>query len=304
MVKRKCEQCGQEFPMNETIRVGSHVVCDACCRQILAGPNAQELKLEREADPTICVNCGSDSGSVELPKLAGLPVCNPCETFFRNRPFPTWIKVSFAAVIALVVVSLVWNLRFFQAYAGSKAAFAAMARGNIETASQQMSTAASHVPECADLSVMATYLEGVTLLRQDRSAEGLVKLTACRNKLPPQFGVEALIAEAKCSAAFDAKDYDGFLAAAQTVEQQLPNDCMGKATVASAWACKYAQTGDTLARQNALSCLERARAMASATPEFKEYENRILHRLQSREIITQAEFARRFPNGWSPEQEK
>ena len=44
--------------------------------------------------------------------------------------------------------------------------------------------------------------------------------------------------------------------------------------------------------------------MASATPEFKEYENRILHRLQSREIITQAEFARRFPNGWSPEQEK
>jgi len=285
--------------MNETIHVGTHVVCDACCRQILAGPNAEQLKLEREADPTICVNCGSDSGSVELPKLAGLPVCNPCETFFRNRPFPNWIKLSFAGVIALVVVSLAWNLRFFQAYAASKASFVSLARGDAEMASRQMSSAAKHVPESADLCVLATYMEGVTLLQRNQSAEALTKLTACGDKLPPQFGVEVLIADAKCGVAFDAKDYDGFLAAAEAVERLRPNDCMGTATVASAWACKYAQTGDVPAQQKALSLLEQARTMTPGSPDFKEYENRIMHQLQSREIITREEFVRRFPKGWT-----
>jgi len=299
MIKRKCEQCGQEFPMNETILAGTHVVCEPCCRQILASPNAGQLKLEREADPTICVNCRSDNGSIEWHKLAGLPVCNQCETFFRNRPFPNWIKLSFAAVIALVVVSLAWNLRFFQAYFGTRAAFAAMEQGDFETAAQQMSAAAEHVPECADLGLLNTYFEGANLLCQNRPAEALVKLTACKDKLPPQYSVEMLIGDARCGAAFEARDYDGFLAAAQAVERQQPNDCMSVATVASAWACKYAQAGDAVARQNALSHLEQARKITPTRPEFKEYENRIMHRLQSREIITREEFVQRFPNGWT-----
>jgi DNA-directed RNA polymerase subunit RPC12/RpoP len=304
MIKRKCEQCGREFPMNETIRVADRVLCDACGRQVLAGGSSPQTKAERQADPTVCVNCRSDNGSVELPRVAGLPVCGRCETFLRNRPFPAWIKIAFAAVLALVAVSLVWNLRFFQAYAASKASFAALGRGDIEGAFQRMSSAARHVPECADLGVMAAYLEGVTLLQHDRCAEALAKLKPCEGRLPPQFGVAALIAQARCGAAFDAKDYDGFLAAAQLVEQQLPNDGMSKATVASAWACKYAQTGDALARQNTLSYLEQATKMKPDDPELKKYENRILHRLHSRQILTRAEFARQFPNGWSEQNQE
>lgn len=290
--------------MNETIRVVDRILCKACCDQHLAGRGSPETNLERQVDPTICVNCRSDNGAAELPRLAGLPVCSRCEAFFRNRPFPPWIKLAFAAVLALVAVSLVWNLRFFQAYAASKASFASLMRGDIEAASERMSAAAKHVPECADLRVMAAYLDGLTLLRQDRCAEALTMLVQCKGRLPAQFDVETLIAQAKCGATFDAKDYDGFLAAAQVVDQRLPAHFLGKASVASAWACKYAQTGDPGARQNALSYLEQARKMAPDDAELKEYENRILHRLHSRVILTRAEFARQFPNGWSPEKEE
>jgi len=290
--------------MNETIRVVDRILCDACCDQYLAGRDSPETNLERQVDPTICVNCRSDNGAAELPRLAGAPVCGQCEAFFRNRPFPPWIKLAFAAVLALVVVSLVWNLRFFQAYAASKASFTSLARGDIEAASERMAAAAKHVPESADLRVMATYFEGVTLLRGDRCAEALAKLVQCKDRLPAELGVEMLILQAKCGAAFDAKDYDGFLAAAQVLEQKMPTYHMGKATLASAWACKYVQTGDPGARQNALSYLEQARTIAPDDPELKEYENRILHRLYTREILARAEFAQRFPNGWSQEKEE
>lgn len=230
--------------MNETIRVVDRILCDACCDQYLAGRSSPETNLERQVDPTICVNCQSDNGAAELPKLAGAPVCGQCEAFFRNRPFPAWIKLAFAAVLALVAVSLIWNQRFFQAYAASRASFASLARGDIEVASAQMSAAAKHVPECADLQVMATYFEGVALLRGDRCAEALAKLAQCKGRLPEELGLETLIVQARCGATFDAKDYDGFLAAAQVLEQKLATHFMGKATVASAWACKYAQTGD------------------------------------------------------------
>ncbi len=290
--------------MNETIQVAARILCDACCGQYLAGRTSPEKDLARQVDPTICVNCRTDNGTAELPKLAGAPVCGKCEAFFRNRPFPAWIKLAFAAVLALVAVSLVWNLRFFQAYAASRASFTAWAQGDVEAAFARMSSAAKDVPECADLQVMALYFEGINLLRQDRCAEAMAKLVQCKDRLPAELGVEMLIAQAKCGTTFDAKDYDGFLAAAQVVEQKMPTYPMGKATVASAWACKYAQTGDQAARQSALSYLEQARTMMPDDPGFKEYENRILHRLHSREILTRAEFAQRFPNAWSEQKQE
>lgn len=44
--------------------------------------------------------------------------------------------------------------------------------------------------------------------------------------------------------------------------------------------------------------------MTPDDPEWKEYENRILHRLHSREILTRAEFAQRFPTGWSEQKQE
>jgi hypothetical protein len=83
----------------------------------------------------------------------------------------------------------------------------------------------------------------------------------------------------------------------------MPTHYLGKATLASAWACKHAQTGEPAFRERALECLEEAAKMAQGDPQFTEYEDRIRHRLDSREIITRDEFQRRFPNGWKQQKE-
>jgi hypothetical protein len=290
--------------MNDTVRVADHILCVPCCNQALADKAAPRPALERQLDPTVCVNCRQDAGATELPKVAGLPVCASCETLFRNRPFPMWIKASLAAVLVLVVVSLVWNLRFFQAYVALKRFVACSQQGNVGGAAAQMSAASAYVPESPDLRSLATFFEGVDLLRQNKCAEALARLTQCRDKVPPAYGVETLILQAQGGAAFDAQDYDGFLEAAQLLDRQTPSHYFNKATLASALACKYAQTGDAGFRTRSLECLDQARTMSNGAPEFAEYETRIRHRLASGEIITSEEFHQRFPNGWTEKEEE
>ena len=69
------------------------------------------------------------------------------------------------------------------------------------------------------------------------------------------------------------------------------------AELASALACKYAVTADVSFRDRAVQALEESRSL-SKTPEeqkaFKEYSERINHRLTTREIIDKREYDRRF----------
>ncbi len=303
MIKCKCEQCGGEFPVNETLRVADRILCDACCDEVLARSETPQTDLQRQCDPTICANCKKDNGTDELARLAGLPVCSQCESFFRNRPFPAWIRLALAAVVALVVFSLAWNLRFFRAYIDVRRSVASWTQGQVEPAASRMSAAAAYVPECEFIRTQATYMEGVSLLYQDKCAEALAKLTQCKDRLPPEHDVEIFILWARGGVAFDAKDYDGFLAAAQALEQKMPTHYLGKVTVASALACKYVQTGDRSFYDRAIECLDEARSMAQSDPQFEEYEDRILYRLDSREIITRQEFQQRFPDGWKRQKE-
>lgn len=290
--------------MNDTLRVVDRILCDACCEQVLAERDAPLTDLQRQVDPTVCATCRNDNGTAELPLLAGLPVCDPCTAFFRNRPFPPWIKVALAGVVALVVVSLVWNVRFYRAYGALRRFTACWEQGQAQAAAEHMALAAACVPECQDIGVMATYVEGVALLHQEKCSEALAKFLQCRDKLPPDSDVETFILYARSGAAFDAKDYDGFLAAAQAIDEKLPTHHMSKGGLASAWACKYAETGDTRFREQALSCLEEAGKLAQGDPAFAEYEGRIRYRLHSREIITRQEYQRRFPDGWREQKEE
>jgi hypothetical protein len=304
MITCQCEQCGGEFPMNETLKVEERILCETCCEKVLAQEHPPLKNLQRQSDPTVCANCRKDNGTAALPLLAGLPVCGTCEAFFRHRPFPPWIKLALAAVLALVVVSLVWNARFYRAYFGLQRFPKYMDQGQVEAAATQISLAAASVPENKDLGVLAAYWQGIVLLRQDRNAEALAKLTACKDRLPATCDVESLILEAQIGVAFEAKDYDGFLSAAQALDHRRPQDAVTKVALASAWACKYAVTGTGTFRTQALDCLQQAKDMAKDDPGFKEYERRIQHRLQTREIITGKEFHQRFPNGWIGQKEE
>ena len=304
MKRLECEQCGKLYPMNDMVKSeeSGKKFCKPCADKALQNTeNPLEGEIKKLIDPTVCAYCNADPGSSQLPTIAGLPVCSQCDVFLRNRPFPLWIKLSFVAVVVLVIFSIGWNLRFIRAYIEMNDSFKLMAQGNLAQASASMSSSAMRVPESADVQILANYMQGLFLLYQDKSAEALEKFNQCEDKLPVEFGVEERILEAKIGVAFKSQNYDEFLDYAKVLEHKYPDFFQYKAQLASAYACKFAQTGNEKFREQAMTYLSKSREMAQDNPYFKEYEERILHRLHSKKIISAEEFKRRFPGGWNPD---
>lgn len=98
-------------------------------------------------------------------------------------------------------------------------------------------------------------------------------------------------------AAYERKDYDTFLALSQKQWKEVPTS-QTAAIVASALACKYAVTGDPSYRKQADEMLHSASELVpndeQARQSYQEYAERILYRLDTREIIDKPEYDRRF----------
>jgi hypothetical protein len=302
MLKVKCSVCGKVLPMKNTSKTDDRILCVDCYEKLTSTQETVTSEFRYQVDPTVCGRCGLDNGSHPLPTLATQPVCQQCADYLRNRPFPLWIKTSFAGLIIFVVLAAVWNMRFFLAWEDTKVAFNLMGQ-DMGQAAERMRTARNRVPESPDLQAFSAFLDGVVHLQQDRPKEALASLEKCRYRVPSTLGVDILILQAKAGVAFDAKDYDGFLVAAKKIIAKEPDVRLSYAMLASAYACKYAVTSDMAFHEQSLAALERARAMSGSDPSFKEYEQRILHRLNTQEILTPEEFHRRFPNGWQQEKE-
>ena len=301
MLKVKCSVCGKILPMKDTSKTDDRILCADCYEKLTSTRKTVASEFRYQTDPTVCGRCGLDNGSNPLPTLASQPMCQPCTDTLRNRPFPSWIKASFAGLIIFVVLAAVWNMRFFLAWQDTKAAFQLMGQ-DMGQAAERMRTARNRVPESSGLQEFSAFLDGVVYLQQDRPKEALASLEKCRD-IPSTLGVDILILQARANVAFDAKDYDGFLVTAKEMISKKPDVPFSYAMLASAYACKYAVTRDMAFHEQSMAALDRARVISGSDPSFKEYEQRILHRLSTQEILTTREFHRRFPNGWQQEKE-
>ncbi|MHC4086164.1 MAG: tetratricopeptide repeat protein [Planctomycetota bacterium] len=305
MKQNQCQQCKRYFPMNETLKIAEHIVCRDCAQEFIESQqNITQEMIQPNPDPTVCIQCGTDYGDVTLNTMAGVPTCDQCRSFFKNRPFPTWIKVSFAGLIAVVLFSFIWNFRFITAYVQMRQSVRALVRGDMEEASTLMTSVSEHVPEDVGLRAGASFYKGLYFLQQEKDAEALSLFKSCRGILGPRFELDYFITIAEIGVAFDNKDYDKFLKLALELRGKRPNDPIILAQVASAYACKYAVTGDEQIRLKGLEALDKARAASGQDADFGEYEQRILHRFHTREIINRGEFKEKYPDGWKPPEEE
>ncbi len=139
------------------------------------------------------------------------------------------------------------------------------------------------------------------LAQQDGHAAEAARLMHQAAAIYPESRDLAITAEAfDESTAFEARDYDGFLAIAEKRWKEYPgSETAG--VVASALACKYAVTGNPAFKQQSEEMLEASRKAAGADPEsqksFQEYAERIRYRLDTRQIISKSEYDRRFRGG-------
>src|SRR5262245_28142727 len=114
--------------------------------------------------PNACFRCGTDYGTVALPRIAGLPVCDSCARFLRDRPFPTWIKASLAGLLLLAVLAFFYNQRFFAAHVAMLHGLRELKSGNLERAVTLFNSAAERVPDEPELRAIARYFQAILLV--------------------------------------------------------------------------------------------------------------------------------------------
>jgi len=298
MINTTCQNCKRTIPSNDTFKVQETICCTDCLEQVVKGKQTgkQQPQIERQTDPTVCFNCKFDNGHQELEKIINLPVCKKCSDYFENRPFPVWIKLSLGIVIALVIFAFVYNFRFINSIYKIKAADKAFLIGDSERAYKLQAAAAELVPEEPGIGLVSSFYEGGYLLSRE-NYEGAIDIFNKCKSLNPEL-IDYFIKEALIGKAFNNKDYDAFLEYAMEIHNQYPNIPMHMASVASAYACKYAVTSDNQFKEKSLEYIGKAVQLAGNSEDFKTYEQRIKHRLHTKEIISGKEFSKRYPNGW------
>jgi len=133
---------------------------------------------------------------------------------------------------------------------------------------------------------------------QEAEAARLMHLAA--SSYPEAPGLAELAEYLDEGAAFERQDYETFLLIAQKQWKDYPSSRTA-AAVASGLACKWAILGDPAYKQQAEEMLEKARQLATNGPDeqraLQDYTERIRYRLDSREIIGNNEYNRRFRSG-------
>ncbi|MBD79783.1 MAG: hypothetical protein CL840_12780 [Crocinitomicaceae bacterium] len=295
-----CDNCHKEnIPQNNSIKIDKRVYCEDCLKTTF--PNEDELKnreVQYEQDPTICVSCGKDNGRRPWPKHVNLPMCTECKTSLKERIIPIWVKGFMYGIAALVIFSITWNWKYFESYQKINDAYAAVDSGQIKLASDLMMEASSLTPEIPDLEILGSYYLGLEYLNQDKSQLALDQFIKCRYKLPEEYGVDMLIDRASSGAAFDTKDYPLFLSLNKAWLNTHEEDPYAWASVASAYACLYAENKQDTSKEKSLEYLEKAKSFKSLDEGLLTYFNRIEYRLFSKEIITKEEYDKRYPEGW------
>jgi hypothetical protein len=136
------------------------------------------------------------------------------------------------------------------------------------------------------------------LVESHQEEEAARVMREASNEYPESASLGEMAVALEAGAAFDRKDYDGFLQLSRERLKRNPTDPSAMGSVASALACKYAVTGSLEFRSQAEQTLAQAQALAQGSSENKaaveEYAERIRYRLETREIIDKDEYDRRF----------
>lgn len=301
MRKTECDNCNDiNKPINETINVDDKVYCSTCFETtFLTEEDLKGKKVEKKFDPTICSSCEKDFENQELKLIGAYPHCGECEIKLKNKIFPLWVKGFFVGMIFIVFFSFFWNWKYYDAYNNIEKSTELFQKGDYTNATALMNTASLEVPEVEDLKTLKTYYKGIEYLTKDKNDEALIEFNLCKSKVPANYNINTLIVQAKIGSAFNKKNYQGFLLASKEYFKIDSTSAESYSSLASAYACIYADKGDENAKKLAFENIKKAKLIDSTSAESKFYYNFLDYRINTRQIITREEFIKKYPNGWA-----
>jgi len=136
-----CSRCGNKTALGTMFASGQEMLCATCAPQV-------SPQLPRLLDPTICAQCQADNGSSAFESVSGWPYCQACRELIYNRPFPQWLKISFAGLLVLLMYSLSHGQQYFVAGRSLYAAEKLIAARHMPEAALMLEPVLLVAPDC------------------------------------------------------------------------------------------------------------------------------------------------------------
>jgi len=113
-----CSRCGQSFAIKSLFDLNGVTYCEACAQT--ASKEAREQGHPASYIPlinkSICARCNAYIGSSpDNAQIGTLRFCAACAPLVKDWDYPQWLKLSLAAVLLLLIASLVHSRKYFQA---------------------------------------------------------------------------------------------------------------------------------------------------------------------------------------------
>lgn len=118
MRQATCCECGLTTTVRSFYNMNGKTYCEPCVWKASreakeAGSSAAYVALQ---DHSICGRCGAYSGdAADHPVIGKLPLCGNCAPQVLDWPYPSWLKISLAALLLLLMVALFHGRKYFKA---------------------------------------------------------------------------------------------------------------------------------------------------------------------------------------------
>ena len=303
----ECTACGKtDIPMGESYTLDDVVHCNECAEKVLSSvPESERPVVLRQVDPSICKRCGKDAGALVYEKIAGVVLCDDCYQFVRARPFPKWIYACLGAIALILLISYSLNAKYVMAYKYAEKGKQDFADGKYAEAAENARLAYEALPSIKGNAFNYHFSRALSLYMLDSASESIAEYDSARSLLSSA-DVQTIATVNRCreqsvaSYAFDKQDYRTYCEICKQHYLQDSTSFRECATVASGYACLYAQRDDDSLKASAEYYLQRAKKLLAddTDPNGHMYLNRIEHRLYTRSVISHADFNKQFPTGW------
>lgn len=118
MSEQACSGCGASFPIQSLYDLNDRAYCAQCVKPAVGAAKASGQPATPIAliNKSICARCNSYlAGGTPFVQMRHLRFCEACAAMIKDWRYPQWLRLSFAALVLLLLAALGHGAKYFSA---------------------------------------------------------------------------------------------------------------------------------------------------------------------------------------------
>lgn len=257
-----------------------------------------------QSDPTICGDCRTDFGDKDLPVLQGRHLCSECRSHRKRKQFPLRMKVAFLICGLGGAWCYVRSIQIAFGVHAYRNGVLAFKERRYSDAEAFLGIARSHMPEDEWIQSLDAFYKGHASLSHRHAKEAAIWFQKSLDLDPNSEATALMVLIAKRRVAIEAMDIPDYFRTSEAILELEGRTPQALLTMASAWACRFAQSGKVEFRDQAMTCLEQARKLGTHEIEDADWiEAWVKQIIETRTIVSFDEYWYSLGKGQSPEED-